>query len=62
MNVLKEHLDKKLLIKAWVSQTEIVSVILKINVDQGGLTKKEIQLNLRNIFSIFMFNELYLFA
>ena len=30
--------------------------------NQGGLNKKEIQLNLCNIFSIFMFNELYLFA
>ena len=28
---------------------------------QGGLSKKEIQLNLCNIFSIFIFNELYLF-
>ena len=30
--------------------------------DQGGLNKKEIQLNFCNIFSIFIFNELYLFA
>ena len=29
---------------------------------QGGLNKKEIKLNLCNIFSTFMFNELYLFA
>ena len=29
---------------------------------QGGLNKKEIQLNLCNIFSIFIFNELYLFT
>ena len=29
---------------------------------QGGLSKKEIQLNLYNIFSIFIFNELYLSA
>ena len=28
---------------------------------QGGLSKKEIQLNLFNIFSVFIFNELYLF-
>ena len=31
-------------------------------IDQGGLNKKEIQLNLCNIFSIFIFNELYLFT
>ena len=30
--------------------------------NKGGLNKKEIQLNLCNIFSIFIFNELYLFA
>ena len=30
--------------------------------EQGGLNKKEIQLNLCNIFSIFIFNELYLFT
>ena len=30
--------------------------------DQGGLNKKEIQLNLSKIFSIFIFNELHLFA
>ena len=30
--------------------------------DQGGLNKKEIQLNFCNIFSIFIFNELYLFV
>ena len=30
--------------------------------DQGGLYKKEIQLNFCNIFSIFIFNELYLFV
>ena len=30
--------------------------------NQGGLNKKEIQLNLCNIFSIFIFNELYLFG
>ena len=29
---------------------------------QGGLNKKEIQLNLCNIFSTFIFNELYLFV
>ena len=29
---------------------------------QRGLNKKEIQLNLSNIFSIYIFNELYLFA
>ena len=29
---------------------------------QGGLNKKEIQLNLLNIFSILTFNELYLFV
>ena len=29
---------------------------------QRGLNKKEIQLNLCNIFSIFIFNELYLFT
>ena len=29
---------------------------------QGGLTKKEIQLNFCNIFYILMFNEFYLFA
>ena len=28
---------------------------------QGGLNKKEMQLNLSNIFSIFIFNELFLF-
>ena len=30
--------------------------------DQGGFNKKEIQLNPCNIFSIFTFNELYLFV
>ena len=30
--------------------------------DQGGLNEKEIQLNPCNIFSILIFNELYLFA
>ena len=30
--------------------------------NQGGLNKKEIQLNFRKIFSILIFNELYLFA
>ena len=30
--------------------------------NQGGLTKKNIELNLCNIFSIFIFNELYLFV
>ena len=30
--------------------------------EQEGLNKKEIQMNLYNIFSIFIFNELYLFA
>ena len=29
---------------------------------QGGLNKKEIQLNLSKILSIFIFNELYLFG
>ena len=29
---------------------------------QGGLNKKEIQLNLCNIFFIFIINELYLFT
>ena len=29
---------------------------------QGGLTKKEIQLNFCNMFYILMFNEFYLFA
>ena len=29
--------------------------------NQEGLNKKEIQLNLRNIFSLFIFNEVYLF-
>ena len=29
---------------------------------QGGFNKKKIQLNLCNIFSILIFNELYLFA
>ena len=29
---------------------------------QGGLNEKKIQLNLYNEFSIFIFNELYLFA
>ena len=29
---------------------------------QGGLNKKEIQINLCNTFSIFIFNELYLFT
>ena len=35
---------------------------LKLTENQGDLNKKEIQLNLCNIFSIFVFNELYLFA
>ena len=30
--------------------------------NQGGLNKKESQLNLSNIFSIYVFNKLYLFA
>ena len=30
--------------------------------NQGGLNKKEIQINLCNIFSIFIINELYLFT
>ena len=34
----------------------------KDGLNQGGLNKKEIQLNLCNIFSIFIFNELYLFS
>ena len=29
---------------------------------QGGLNKKEIQLNLWNIFSVLIFNELHFFA
>ena len=29
---------------------------------QGGLSEKEIQLNLYNMFSVFIFNELYLLA
>ena len=35
---------------------------LKLTENQGDLNKKEMQLNLCNIFSIFVFNELYLFA
>ena len=31
-------------------------------VSKGGLNKKETQLNLCNIFSIFIFNRLYLFT
>ena len=38
------------------------NVRVEITENQGGLNKKEIQLNLCNIFSIFIFNELYLFA
>ena len=34
-------------------------IYTNINIDQGGLNKKEIQLNLCNIISIFIFNELY---
>ena len=34
----------------------------KRNIDQGGLNKKEIRLNLCTIFSVFVFNEFYLFA
>ena len=35
---------------------------LREKLRQGGLNKKEIQLNLCNIFSIFISNEFYLFA
>ena len=36
--------------------------MLVISTVQGGLNKKEIQLNLCNVFSIFIFNDLYLFC
>ena len=36
--------------------------LLRQSIMQGGLNKKEIQLNLFNIFSIFIFNKLYLFG
>ena len=36
--------------------------LLKPTLTQGGLNKKQIQLNLCNIFSISTFNELYLFV
>ena len=39
----------------------IFKYLIVVN-DQEGLNKKEIQLNLCNIFSIFIFNELYLFV
>ena len=35
---------------------------LTFTYDQGDLNKKEIQLNLCNVFSIVIFDELYLFA
>ena len=34
----------------------------KGQIEQGGLNKKEIQLNLCNVLSIYIFNELHLFA
>ena len=36
-----------------------VCILIKDTLKQGGLSQKEKQLNLYNIFSIFMFNELY---
>ena len=38
-----------------------VTIFYNMN-HQGGLSKKEIKLNLCNMFSVFIFNELYLFA
>ena len=42
--------------------TYFLEVSAHVLLKQGGLNKKKIQLNLCNIFSIFIFNELYLFA
>ena len=39
----------------------LVAASNNVRVNQGGFTKKEIQLNFCNIFSSFIFNELYLF-
>ena len=44
-----------------INQSETGTDEKKLSV-QGGLNKKEIQLNLCNIFSIFIFNEFYLFV
>ena len=39
-----------------------VMPLLMLKTQQGGSNKKEIQLNLYNIFSTFIFNELYLYT
>ena len=39
----------------------LVAASNNVRVNQGGFTKKEIQLNFCSIFSSFIFNELYLF-
>ena len=50
--------------KMWVgfSLNTGLHLVAEVSFYQGGLNKKEIQLNLYNIFSIFIFNELYLLA
>ena len=37
-----------------------IKAVLKVKLYRGGLNKKELQLNLRNIFSILIFSELNL--
>ena len=49
-------------IKYFGFRTSVIKWFESCLSDQGGSYKKEIQLNLCNIFSIFIFNKLYLFT
>ena len=48
-------------IKDWINSLKCHTVCLYCMSKQGGLNKKEKQLNLCNIFSVLIYNEFYFF-
>ena len=57
---LKDNKDKIKISQIYLLKKIFSAFSESLIFGQGGLNKKEIQLNICNIFSIFIFNELYL--